>query len=92
VEVRETVYAPTTIEAAGYLVPWDREEYYSKNGVRDVTRTDRAIIMRLSKKHSWSDHILRDKPHKLAAPLGGVLLIELGVRHKVNGGGGIIPD
>jgi hypothetical protein len=92
VEVRETVYAPTTIEAAGELVAWPKDEYYSKNGVRDVTRASRRTILQLSKKHAWSSHMLRDKPHKLAAPLGGVLLIELGIRHKVNGGGGIIPD
>jgi hypothetical protein len=91
IEVREIVYAPTTIEAAGELVAWPKDEYYSRNGVSDVTRASRAKILRLSKEHNWSSHMLRGKPYKLAAPLGGVLLIELKIRHKLSAGGGVIP-
>jgi hypothetical protein len=88
---KDTVYTPTLVERWDGLIPFDREQYYHFNGVSNVHHVSRKRVMDLAKLHSWSSHILRDKPRKLVPTLGQVILEASGIPHMVNEDRGVTP-
>lgn len=91
VEVGGFVYAPTLIERLGTLLPIERGTYYEANGVSNVHYLRRALVKRLAAEHGWSRHFLRNRPPRLATPLGSVLLAAAGIAYRIADGAGVIP-
>lgn len=91
-EIGDKVYAPTTIEAqGGRLMPFNRTEYYTKNGTRDVYRLSRQELRQLSETYGLARHLLYDEPVRGDVGFAIVILDALGVSHTTSADGGIVP-
>lgn len=91
VEVGETLYSPTTIEAMGGLYQMTPRDYYERNGVADIRRLPRREVLRISGEIGLSAHFRRKAPLKSNMPLGMVLLDAAGVDYTVNAQGSVLP-
>lgn len=85
------VWAPTTIERAGGLVPIDKETYLGRNGAKVLATLSRGDVKRLDRLHGYSAHLKRFTPLKGGESFGGSLLAAAGVPWRDNGLGGVEP-
>jgi hypothetical protein len=91
-EISNKIYAPTTIEATGgRLVGFNKDEYYERNGAKNIVRMSRARLLQLSKAYGLARYLLYSEPLVGDAKFSGVILDELGVDYVVTDGGGVIP-
>jgi len=90
-EYKGKVYAPTTIEAMGGLVPINRELYYDVNGIKDVHRLSRKDVLRISGEIGFSAHVRHGKPTRGGVSVGAAFLSAAGVQWVDGDDGGILP-
>jgi hypothetical protein len=62
-EVGDKLYAPSLLsEENSNMGPFNREEYYQGNGVRDVRRISRADLLKMSAEYGLAAHLKSDAP------------------------------
>lgn len=92
IEYGTKLFAPTTYEAAGgYIMVMDRDEYYAKNGVRDVHRLNRYTVKKLADKHRLRPHLRNSSPLEEGTHFASIFLEAADVFWTISDRGGIVP-
>jgi hypothetical protein len=92
VEIGQTLYAPTTLARTDWwLVPFDRDDYYTRNGVTDVHRLARARFEAIVKRWGLAAALKHGAARAGSGQLADALLQAAGVRYVVGEGRGVLP-
>ena len=95
VEVRAFDYDPSRYEEDRQrLLALDREAYRHDMRARDVRVVHRRFVMDFARRGALSPWMLRKdgRPHKLGRIMGGALLEELNIPHRMEGALLRLPD
>ena len=89
VECRGSAFAPTLVERMDGLVPMERAEYYTTNGVTDIKKLTRRQILKINRELRFSNYLRGGPPP--SSNLVEAMLNELGIRYVVSAHGGVLP-
>jgi hypothetical protein len=92
VEVGEIVYAPTTLErSGGVLVPFDRADYYDRNGVSDVRHVLREAFDDIAHRYRLTSALKHLSPRFGSSAVAGELLRAAGVQYVLDEHRALLP-